>query len=623
MIKRLEKEEQDEDLQKLASKLNDWCRTSRSFMSERYNQWDRNNDAYKGIRPPDREDMEAREMDEPEKFVVPMTYSQIQSYISFAFQLYKQNDVLLGYDPRGPEDWGYRHVVETTIERDLIRNNFDPKLYQWMLDLCRFSIGVFKHWWVEEKKLVPIRETTQLGSEGFSFGEDVSTTWREATVYEGNKIINIDPYNFYPDTRLPLTRWMEGEFCADEQEYTLHQLKNLENDGTIAGLEYVEGVSSRDFEERVGSRLPAVQQEVDKKGRTDNTFWITEFQAKLIPSKWDLGEETKPVLFILWLANDNRIIRIERAPFVHCEFTYDVAQFSPDMHQKLNEALADTTFPMQDTATFLMNSRQISVRRSLDNHLIVDPEVIDTAGFENRSPIIYTRKNAPKMGGVRDAVHQLNIVDTTANHMNDVDMLIRMAQQATGINENAMGQYHSGRRSAAESRVVNQGAFGRQKLIAQLSWKQCIAPMGRKLLLQQRSALSEKTFMKIVGEDPRATEYWARFHPDDPEALISNEDFFVFDSTMATEKGFIAQSLQEILVAIIANPQLAIELDLDVKGMLDEIQTLRGSGPLSRFSLRRRLMEDQLQNGQLPDLRPVGIEESAGGPPGVPTQPGI
>ena len=74
-----------------------------------------------------------------------------------------------------------------------------------------------------------------------------------------------------------------------------------------------------------------------------------------------------------------------------------------------------------------------------------------------------------------------------------------------------------------------------------------------------------------------------------PQEVIGGADYFAFDSTLQSERSFIAQSLQELLVAVIQNPQAAQMLDLDPRSMMNEIQFLRGAGNVSRFSLSKQV----------------------------------
>jgi hypothetical protein len=62
------------------------------------------------------------------------------------------------------------------------------------------------------------------------------------------------------------------------------------------------------------------------------------------------------VLYHIWYANDNRVIRVEPA-YWHNEFGFTLAQFTPDMNQTVAMGLADLVYRLQDVITWLINAR--------------------------------------------------------------------------------------------------------------------------------------------------------------------------------------------------------------------------------------------------------------------------
>ena len=59
----------------------------------------------------------------------------------------------------------------------------------------------------------------------------------------------------------------------------------------------------------------------------------------------------------------------------------------------------------------------------------------------------------------------------------------------------------------------------------------------------------------------------------------------MFDATLSSEKGFIAQSLQDLVVAMMSNPEVMAMLQMDVGAMIKEVQALRTEN-LSRFKIQ-------------------------------------
>ncbi len=112
-----------------------------------------------------------------------------------------------------------------------------------------------------------------------------------------------------------------------------------------------------------------------------------------------------------------------------------------------------------------------------------------------------------------------------------------------------------------------------------------------------------ETFARIVGEslptNPKGVPYpdpmtgmptlpkytieelYALFHAD-PITIATSEDFFVYDGTQPSEKAFLAQSLQEILMSLMQDPNIAAMLGYgpeQIRALFDQIYLLRGVTP--------------------------------------------
>lgn len=583
---RLEAEDQDEDLKKLKEKVCSLVKASRAKMSESYPVWDAHNDTYKGLKVPDKEDLKARDNDEPEKMIVPMTFAQVQTFVAFCFLLFTQNKRLFELEPTGSEDFQLQEDCESILDRDLRKNNYHAVLYQMLLDIARFGIGVIRHSWSVETQVVPVVAPAQ---EVAVFGTEVSSaptsSMQSVTKYEGNRLQVISPYNFFPDTRFPLSEWQKGSFVADEAEWHINELKRQEAQGVVHGVQHIEKMAKTVYEKRGATRLKAFDEFVNatKQDEDDMIVVLTTCQIEITPKDYGLGNEEVPMKYLVQIANDQRVVRCEPLSYLHGEFVTDVALFSPDARQEVATSLADIISALQEVVSFLVNTRLMSVSKGLENNVVVDPNGIDMASLQNRSPWILMKKSAPKMG-VDKFLRQLEYRDNTAGHLNDASSIMQIMQMVTGVNENAMGQFHGGRRSATEARAVQSGSASRMRVVATLIWNTCFSSLGSKLLCNHRQGLSLTFFKKILGNSPDVEARYNLFRPLDPQELVGSSDFFVFDATLDSEKGYIAQSLQELVTAMMSNPEVGMMLGVDPTKIIKEILQLRGISNVDRFN---------------------------------------
>lgn len=611
LSKRLAAAEPDELLEKLLSSLRRDLRRSRNDMAKNYRQWDKNIDTYRSVIVDDPDDRRAKQKREPSKQTIPLSYAQVNTFVTYVVLLYTQNPKIFEMTATGTEDFDLRDVSESVVDREVRNNQYMAVLTQFLLDIARMNLGVMKTSWTNET----IEVEDEMAEMSFdAMGEPIeAATTSEITVYEGSKVYNISPYNWFPDTRLPMIRWREGQFCADETAFHIAEVKDWDY---AYGTEHILPMDRETWKNRGTTRLDEVDPTMKRK-ESDDDFMvcITEMQCWLVPSKYELSKSKNREMWKFCIANDNRIISAEHLEDANMGFSYDAATMAPDQHSELSDSLSSLIDSLQETVTWLINSRIAAVRKNIESQLVVSQQHIELSDLESRAPFIRLKKSAPAALGVDKFIQQLRTADPTTTHFNDTETLMRIMEMVSGVNGNAMGQFATGRRSATEARNVQGGAAGRMKLIASTIFATALAPQGKRFLLNARQWMSYETYEKILGLADAETTY-DEFHAERWYELVGSEDFFVFDATSASEKNYMAQSLQEFSIALMGNPEVLASSGLNVLDMLKEIQALRGSKNLDRFKTPQ-------QNVQSPLAIPGGVPAIPAIPGANPIQPQI
>jgi hypothetical protein len=589
---------------------------SRRTMSKQYGRWDANNDVYRGYRQPDDKDKKAKERGEPEKMIVPVTYSQAQTFAAFVFALFTQRDTMFELTGQNPSSHKAAKIGEALLQRDLVYNIFEAKLYQLLIDVARYGVAVTKTYWCKETQRV--REPVTIPGKSFMgvqlTQDQVEWQEKEVTKFLGNKIMSVSPYRFYPDTRLPITRFQDGEFVASEDEYSMQQLYTLQAQGVVFGVEHIVNMDKDRWDKRGTGRLsdgftPLDTQKTSQAAKQSGTVVITEVQRIINPSKFMVAGKPldaavdRQVKYLVWYANDSRVIRFEPLNYLHDQFTYDVALYSPDQQDETPVSLADTIDMLQSTMTWFINARITSVRKVIQNYLVVDPEGVDIQDVLKRNPIIRLKPGAGQRG-IDRWIKQLNVTDVTTNHLQDAKFLEELIQLTSGINDNMMGQFNGGRRSAQEARNVFTSAASRLKMIATLIFRMCLEQMGRKMLSNLRDGLDEQTMVKLVGIDDTVNGGFVGVSKSD---LVGSYDFEVFDGTLPSEKGVKADIFAQIVQEFIKAPEQSLAIGIDPKACFIELLELRGVKNPERFML------------QAPP--PGAVPGQPGAPAAAPTQP--
>jgi hypothetical protein len=590
LTSRLKADIPDEKLDELCTFLVKNVNRSRGVMAAHYESWDKALDTYRSVRTPDAHDIRARSKREPEKMTVPLSYAQVNTLVTFLFLAYTQKESIFELVPTGPEDYGKALTAcQAIIDREVRNTNYHSKLVQALLDMARFNIGVMKTSWRFETK--EVKRKTPAIELPFDLMTGLALPMAEPTemedeviVFDGNEVEVISPYYFFYDTRQPLSSWKRGRFAADETQFHFQELRAMEKNGEMFGIEHITPFDAKQWKLRQsGTRLKDIDPQMQRKGAKSDDYMvcILTVQAKITPKDYELSDEDEEQIWVFGIANDQRIVSARPLNAPHNEFTYDVLTMSPDQHTELSDSLSMLIDPLQEVVTWLLNARVAAVRQNVEGRYVIDPSFVEVADLTAGHKYIRLKKNAPYNQGVSAFIQQLKTVDPTVTHMQDAETLMRMMQIVSGVNENSMGQVASGRRSATENRAANAGAASRMKLIAATVWVDGLASQGRKMLLNTRQDLMFETFERVVGDN--AQDYWSYFHAEDPTELLGNEDYFSYDGTLSSEKNYIAQSLQELVGILASNPEVLAATNLDLVEIIKEIQELRGIKNLNRF----------------------------------------
>lgn len=603
----LKKERPGEFHDRLCSYLVSLANQSRDEMKKHYPRWKATDASFKAKAQIDtankeavRAEKKAEERSEPGKFVLPIGHAQVDTFVSFGHQMFTQRDCVFELEPMGLEDEYAAKLAERSVEYDLVHSNFrGTVLGQYLTDAARYSFGVIKYSWVNETQV--FQEAVPVETSGV---DDIAkpTEMQDVpqVVFQGNKIVNTSVYRFLPDPRVPLYRFQEGEFCGDEDFVSYQKLKQLEIDGTIAGLEFVNKINQKSVES--GRDFPFDPTNLSLMGKSviDQPYILTELQAVITPSEFLadadekdapgrklLGNSKSPVKFLFWVLNDNRVVKIERLNYPLDRFTWEVGVLSPDAENFLGLSLYDIIGSLQDVADWLINSRVTDIRKHIGLDLVVDESMLNTSDLKERRSIIRLAKSAQGTD-VRRYIFQLSRNDTTQGNITDTQVIHQYAKEGTGLTDNLVGQFAGGRRSAREASQVYSNAANRIRTAMATLWFTGLEPLGRAILANQRAFLDVERIIKLLGvpNNPASSfagvaDYTGVTAPD----LAGNFDFKIFDGTLPSDRAQQAATIQEFLTAGLQNPQIFVVAGLNPGLMLEDLFALRGIRNVSKYRL--------------------------------------
>lgn len=590
----------------LLDKVKAYVKESKICVSNHYDNWDYNDLIFRSRRIIDKEDRAAALKGNTAKMIVPLSFSQIMTFVAFCVQTLQQNKRFFELEPTSTIANVLREPLELVTERDVRRNNWNAFLVQFFLDIGRFGLGAAEIEYDETVRNIRMPQTTQVQG---PFGQPTTKQtdgYVPITTFKGNRVRPISPYRFYPDYRIPLTDYQNGEFCGSEEMWTMSRLRACTLD--LFNLDQIPKLVLKEFEERKQisrvDEIPIRQNTSMSDGGTlspdqymkHGSVIVTKMVCDIIPNDFEvgndklLGKEKFPLRYIIWYANDKTIIRFDEATYLHGQFPYICAQFVPDQHKPINEGLADVCDQISEYITWLANTHKASQANSLESKWVIDPSGIDIKGLESRSPYLFLKKDKANMG-VDRFIKQFTTTDVTANALSEIAGFKELLEGVTGLSGFMQGQSSPGRRSATQDQVVTNGAAARGKTTLGCIWDSAFVPLGKQFIANNRQDMDLETFQSIVGDTPcgelinpqtgmpwQTEEVFALFQGD-PQTIATDEHFFVYDGTLPSEKSYLAQSLQEIFMEMLQNPAIAQVMGYgpaQFRQLFEDIYTLRG-----------------------------------------------
>ncbi len=585
---------------KVVEMVRGYMKTSADRMSRLHTSWDNNSLIYRGYRVPDKDDADAVKDGEPPKIIVPITYAQVQTALAFIIATFSQRDNVFDLRGIGPEDEKNVFAMNTDLQYQQNDQKFMLKLYFWLLDALKQGFGVMQVQWEERytEMRVARQETsfTIPGMIGSIFGRkpEMKTVeaFEDVLAYQGNKLTNISPYAFYPDPAVSIANFQEGKFVGTEIEVAIQTLQ-AEEGKMYFGVDKIPNSMSKDLLEQRPRRVkgpfgtdetskPPLGKESQSSARILLTMQVTASEKEMSEKlEVDLGNSTKQVKWIIALGNDQKVIRFERCSYLHNRYNYEVIEYSPDHDAFYNSGLADTIAELQNLTTFLLNSHVVNIRKIIANRFITDPTKVEMEDIKAGSIYIRTKGAVPDVNRV---IQQLQASDITKNNVNDMSGIMALIQVVTGISENALGQYASGRRSATEARNVNAGSAARLKMHAGLMWQQGILPVGQQMLANTRQWRTKEVYDQIVGTKAMETPF-EQVILADPSRIAGGYDFMPYDATLPTDRQFQAGVLQELFTVLVSNPNSIQLLNKDPMKLMNYIAQLYNIRNLRDFDL--------------------------------------
>lgn len=597
---------------------------SRNTYQNRHEKWKKADDAavgYLHARDVDKLRDNKRKGGAPQytTIQVPYSYGVLMASHTYWTTVFMSRAPVLQFTGRHGETEQQIQALEALIDYQVQVGEMLVPWYCWLYDVGKYGVGLLGNYWEEEfanvSKIVE-REEMFLGMLKTGVMKKVKVTER-IPGYQGNKLYNIRPYDFFPDPRVPLMLFQTGEFCGisrklgwntilkrAEQGYyiNIEELRKYRHGGGTGGTYETNGA---DGGAERNSNMPTTadfglgKTDARKLTGENSTIPIIECYIDLVPSEWKLGKGELPEKWVFTTDDKfNVVVGAQPLGAHHDKFPVLGIELEPDGYSLVSRGMPEILEPVQNTVDWLINSHFYNVRKILNGQYVVDPSRITMMDLLDPQPGgIIRLKPAGYNSDPAQAIKQLTAMDVTASHVRDMQVMLEIGQRAVGVNDQLMGVLQgSGRKTATEVRSASTFGVNRLKTNAEFFGALGWGPMGQMIVQNSQQYYDAEMKFKLVGD--LAQEAGSSFVNVDPAAIAGFYDFVPVDGTLPIDRFAQANLWKEIMGQLrTMPPQVAAGYDL--VRMFAWVAQLAGLKNINQFKIQTQVMPP-LQEEQLP-----------------------
>jgi len=554
----------------------------------------------------------------PISIVVPYSYAVLETLLAYMTKAFLSDDVFQ-YEGVAPEDTIPAKLLELTVAQQVKRFKSELAIHTGFRDGLVYGLSASTVVWKQKWGRKPtLKETIQYSSMGTNMGTKRDKIMIEALLYEGNKVINIDPYRYLPDPMVGIQNVQDGEFCGWIEEVPLNAL--LAEELSSAAIFNVKYLKNSGQSGRINSRFTVDSSMRDKSkiregyaniGDTARYVTLVNLYINIIPRDWGLpgtiqgnGDGLYPEKWLFTFADDKYLITVSPAGLNHDMFP--VAINAPDFDGYSISPISriEMTYGLQEVLNWTFNSHIANVRKAINDMFIVDPSLINLDDVKNPEPGKLIRLRRQAWGrGVDGAIKQFQVTDVTRGNIGDAGFVMDLMQKVGAATDSTMGVMSTGgeRKSAAEFNGTKSSAVSRLEHIARITSLQYLQDLAYFHASHTQQLMSVDVFAKAVGSWPDVlqTEYGNTGVQISPFDILA--DFDVIFKDGATPDGdsdklqFWAQSFQTMST----NPALVQAFDM--VRIFKHMARLAGAKNVNDFVLRSTVNPQLMDNNKVAD----------------------
>lgn len=458
----------------------------------------------------------------PVRVVVPLSYATSEALKTTMTSVFLRNPIhpLRG---RGPEDQFGALLLERLLQA---QSQWFKEFLSWHTiwnDAFSFSLGIGETRW--ERRYVRRMQDEQVDAvlralreeTGSSLGEaegDIIRFFADELLYEGQRLVPIDPFNWLPDPNVSPNDIQDSEHLG----YTWHwNAMDLLSEEAEPQTDYFNGIFARmmadsglaksnlcgDMDTGRGERWDLENARDTIRAPHSNRIDCLQQYVKLIPSEWGLGDARVPEIWDFCVVGDRVIIKAQKSKYAHGMYPITVCAPTTNGHDVLPVSMIATTFGLQEAIDFYVSSHVANVRKALNDMFVVDTSAVEWQDLLNPGPgmLIRLKSHVAGSGNIDQYIKQFQVNDVTSNHQRDAAGLMTILKETIGTTDITQGnlQQLPERPTAKLGGAAMSRAMSRLNMVAMKIGSQSMYDVGFQGAFNTQQFMSQTTAVETIG----------------------------------------------------------------------------------------------------------------------------
>lgn len=470
------------------------------------------------------------------------------------------------YHTGKPDEIGPANQIVSLMNNHAIYGGYYRQTLAAIFTILKYNVGGFYGTWATD--FGPRLETLADGK----------TVANVEPIWSGNKLESLDMYNTFWDPSVnPTQVYKDAEWAGKTYMRSHYWLANKAQRGVYFNCDEALRTSSG-VPTSVYYRHPPTEAKMNRVQDANGADWIsilsespeyarvsgfeiTEICIRLNPVDFGLVEPKDKVArsrYELWkitILNDMYVIGVDYLNNVHDHIPYYFGFANDDIMGTSQKAVSEMIQPLQNFASSLLNSHIKSTRKNLFGTTYYDPAMFDMSKIPEGEVNARVPMKAQARGkDIRTGIYRDNQILDTKQTLTDLGDIIGIIDQFFPT-QSLPSQIASIDR-AVDSQVaaVQQGANRRQHKSARLLDDSLMRPMRTDFyynIIQYQT--DGETISDFYGKETAVNL---------GELRKTDLPFVIGMGIKALDRQATAQSLQQIIFALIQNPQAAQSFDL-------------------------------------------------------------